>query len=88
MQRSGCTLIPNAESLQRDEAEAERADNTYNTLLQKLVQFLTQVLVQTWKLTMQGHATKRAHSQPQNVIEDECRNMVFETVVTWAHSPD
>ena len=97
MPRGGCTLTPNAESLQRDEAEGERADTSHSTLLRKLVEFLTHVLVQTWKFTMHGHATEqaqssghateRAQSQAHNMIKDEFEDMVYEMVVTWPNTP-
>ena len=90
--------MANAETLQREEAEADRADNSMESLLWKLVEFLTHVLQQTWTFTMHGHATEqaqssghateRARSQAHNMIEEECEDIVFEEVVTWSQTLD
>ena len=90
-------MWPDVKNLQRKEAEADRADNTYVSLVWKLVEFLTHVMQQTWTLTMQGHATgqaqssghatKQAQSQADNTIEEECEEIVYEIVITWFNTP-
>jgi len=83
----------NAKTLQKREAQANRADTSIVTLCWNLLEFLTYVLRETWNLRSSvyhateqaqssGHATEQTQSQRYNIIEEDCENIVFDTIAS------
>jgi len=93
MPSSQLTSKPNAETLQKREAQADRADTSIENLCWNLLEFLTYVLRETWNLRSSvyhateqaqssGHATEQTQSQRYNIIEEDCENIVFATIAS------
>ena len=92
MPRSQWTSKPNAKTLQKREAQANRADANLDTLCWTLMGFLMYVLLKAWNLRSSvyhateqaqssGHATEQTQSQRYNISEEDCENIVFDTFV-------
>jgi len=90
MPRSQWTSKPNAKTLQKREAQSNRADANLDTLCWTLMEFLMYVLLKAWNLRSSvyhateqaqssGHATEQTQSQRYNISEEDCENIVFDT---------
>ena len=83
-------LQPNAECQQAMQAAQEdRADNSMENLVFRLGEFLTAVLSEALNVPGFRHATEQAASStaedPGNLIShDDCVDIVFEHIATWA----
>jgi len=87
MPRSQWTSKPNAKTLQKREAQANRADANLDTLCWTLIEFLMYVLRKAWNLRSSvchapeqaqssGHATEQTKSQKNSISKDDCENIV------------
>ena len=84
------TFKPNAETLQKKEAQADRADTSMEQLSWDLLEFLTYVLQEAWdcygagpgeateEAQSSGHATEQAQSMP--FLEE----IVFDKISEWS----
>ena len=84
------TFKPNAETLQKKEAQADRADTSMEQLSWDLLEFLTYVLQEAWdcygagpgeateEAQSSGHATEQAQSMP--FLEE----IVFDKIAEWS----
>lgn len=84
------TFKPNAETLQKKEAQADRADTSMEQLSWNLLEFLTYVLQEAWdcygagpgeateEAQSSGHATEQAQSMP--FLEE----IVFDKISEWS----
>ena len=90
MPRSQWTSKPNAKTLQKREAQANRADTSILTLCSNLLEFLTYVLRETWNVRSSvyhaieqaqslSHATQQTQSQRH---DEDCENIVFDTIAS------
>ena len=80
----------NAETLQKREAQANRADTSILTLCSNLLECLTYVLRETWNVRSslyhaieQAQSLSHASQQTQSQKHDEdCENIVFDTIAS------
>ena len=81
-------MKPNAETLQKTEAQADRADTSMINLCTKLSEFLTYVLREAWNWPSHDHATEQAQSSDQSqsdiVYDEDCVDIVYDEIEEWA----
>ena len=93
---SRALLEPDAETLQKTEAQADGADTSMENLAWKLFEILKDVSEETWdwptghateqaqsSSQASGHATEPAQPQEDQFLEDECDEAIYKKILQW-----